>query len=151
MTSREPVVYGSFPEKCEPDVCQAVVDALHGEKGWFESLTPPHKKESMRVMSQITNAFRLFRFGMSVAETDPKLEDTDRQWLREASLDLENALERKLDLPAACRSVLARSYFLTGRFPDAANQYQRLIESDPSIEGYQSLALAHRRADRRRH
>src|SRR5262249_30897799 len=73
--------------------------------------------------------------------------DRERDWIHDASVDLEKALLKRMDLRAVYRSMLAKCFFLTGHFHDAAKQYGSLVQTDPSLHVYKSLALTYRRAD----
>lgn len=145
----EPVVYyGTLAqEKLDRVILEAAMDVFKDSRDKFVSLPPFQQEEVLRLTFRLTNPIRLMGFGMSATESDPKLNDRDRAWLRDASVDLESALEKRSDLPTAYRSILARSYFLTGHFHDAAIQYKCLLRTHPSVGAYQSLALSYRRAE----
>ena len=145
----EPAVYGSVSKTLNRHVVEVIPDVLQGYSDKLNALTPDQQEELIREVYRFLNNLRMFRFGMTVSDTDLKVGERDQEWLEYASVDLKGALENKLDFPSSYRSILARSYFLTGHFQDAAKQYERLIELDPGSsvnKVYESLALSYRRA-----
>ena len=145
----EPALYGSVSRKLNRHVVEAIPDVLQGYSDKLNALTPDQQEELIRNVYRVLNGFRMFSFGMTVSDTDLNVGERDQEWLEYASVDLNSALEKQSDFPSSYRSILARSYFLTGRFQDAAKQYERLIELAPGSSVnklYESLALSCRRA-----
>lgn len=96
----------------------------------------------------------LFLLPLGLTPQDPTaaLPDARQEMLRYAIPDLETALAKLEDLSPAYRAVLARSLFLTGRYYDAAKEYERL-ENDPEVVetdfrkgAYMSAAASYRKA-----
>ena len=145
----EPEVYdGTLSRKLSRETEQAISEYYPSYEDILKALAPGQQEEFMRLVYHLFNKSRLFRLGVSIEKADLKLEDRDREWLEYASVDLKSALEKKPDFPSSYRSILARSYLLTGHFHDAAKQYEQLIKLEPgsSESVYQSLVLSYRRA-----
>jgi len=74
--------------------------------------------------------------------------ESGREMPRHVAFDLETGLEKRHDLSAAYRAVLARCYFLTGRSYDAAREYERLENDDLGTDfrkqAYVSAAASYR-------
>jgi len=71
----------------------------------------------------------LFLWGLLALEGSLKLNESELDVIRDAANDLEKAVSKRVDLSPAYWSILARCYFLAGRFHDAAKQYQKILDS----------------------
>src|SRR5207247_3208534 len=105
----EPVIYGLPPKKPDRSVTEAITDLSGGADDKFNSLPPYRQEEALSFVWQSFNARLLFSLGLIEAESESELPDREREWLHDASVDLEKALRKRTDLPSAYRSILARS------------------------------------------
>jgi tetratricopeptide (TPR) repeat protein len=105
----------------------------------------------------------LFGYCLIDRDADRPLTDFQKDNLREATIDLERALGKLPELSLVYHAMLARCYFSTKHFSDAANQYRlaletleaatsggephwTLLEGEPTARVYKSLAISQERA-----
>jgi tetratricopeptide (TPR) repeat protein len=86
-----------------------------------------------------------FRFEESLLDQD------NRERLRVAASDLERALQDSPNPNPAYRSILAKCYFLVGRYHDAAACYEEVHaairkEAPPRLWSYMCIAISYQRA-----
>jgi len=85
--------------------------------------------------STSVEASLLFLLGLVHVNTRTGPADFDREMLIDARVDLEKAVAKQRDLAPAYRAVLARCYFLTEQFSNAANEYVQLLSEHLEILG----------------
>jgi len=88
----------------------------------------------------------LFLGGLVTIDTKTAPADLAREMLRQAAVDLETARDKGYDLPPAYRAVLARCYFLTEHFADAAEEYERLLSGHLEVFGTNFKGVIYRSA-----
>jgi tetratricopeptide (TPR) repeat protein len=119
----------------------------------LESLT--WKPQIFSVDKQDDEVFSVLLLIGSLSDKNPKLALTqlERENLLEATLDLQRALSGIPNISPVYRAMLAKCYFATDHFHDAAKEYEVVVNSDVgSLTGgmlgrlHKSLALSYLRA-----
>ena len=140
----EPKVY-ERPKVGSPKDCQYAALFLSGIYFSFNDeilLIPPEYRDAIIPDKDLDVYFRYEE--MLLGETDPER-------LRVAALDLERALLDSPNPNRVYRSILAKCYFLIGRYHDAATCYEAVHEAineeaSPRLWSYMCIAISYQRA-----